>query len=241
MLIAEIFDYLNYGALSQVSLGDSNASGISEESYPALVSHLNIALLELHKRFPLRMREVDIKLNTAITEYKIEAMYSIVTGIVSPETPVLYLLDTLEKPFINKLLRIERVFTSNADIEGEYPLNDYANSISLYTNAFNYLTVVSPNDTDILTIHYRAAPTRVAIAKFDPDTQQIHIPETLVEPLLYYIAHRVHGSIASIDGNTSEATMYLQKFETSIRQIKIDGLIENINTTSIHAKTNGWV
>ena len=242
MLLAEIFDHLNYGELSQLGLGNENKTGLSEDNYSALTSHLNMGLLELYKRFPLRKGTVNIQRDPTILEYKINSSYSIISGIVGANTPVLYLIDTLIKPYTNRLVKIERITTDNIEVVGDVPLNDVNESLSIFTPEYNIITVPATTGlNELLTIYYRAAPERINLVGADPDTLDIPIPEFLVEPLLFYMASRAHGSISSIDGNMSEATMYLSKFEASVLKAKEEGVVENTNRTNINAITNGWV
>lgn len=42
MKLRDIFTQLTYGELSQVSLGGAASGAISEENYPAVVSHIKI-------------------------------------------------------------------------------------------------------------------------------------------------------------------------------------------------------
>ena len=243
MLLAEIFDYLNYGELSQLGLGNENRTGLSQDNYSALTSHLNLGLTELYKRFPLRKGTINIQRDPTILEYKIAAKYSTVTGIVGASTPILYLIDTLAKPFTNRLVKIERITTDNTEVIGDVPLNDVNEELSIFTPEYNIITVPAITGlTELLTIHYRAAPERINLdGDYDPETLEIPIPESLAEPLLFYMASRAHGSISSIDGNMSEATMYLSKFEASVLKAKEEGVVENTNRTNIKPIVNGWV
>jgi hypothetical protein len=242
MLLSEIFDHLNYGELSQLDLAGATSTGVPSASYPALVSHLNISLVELYKRFPLRLREIDIKLDASITEYKLEVEYSIITGTVTEAIPVLYLIDTVADPFITRnVLKIERVETDDTDVTEDLRLNDISDDDSVFTTAFNYLKVPTPNDTDTLTVHYRSAPDHILVAGLDPSTVSIPIPDSLLEPLVYYMAARAHANLPGMDGNMGEHSLYLQKFEASVAKIKQLGLVENNHTRNTRFEDNGWV
>ena len=61
MLLSEIFDQLTYGELSQTILGGKAGGVIAQESYPAVISHINLGLTELYKRFPIKVREIEIQ------------------------------------------------------------------------------------------------------------------------------------------------------------------------------------
>ena len=239
MLLCDIFSHLNYGELSQLSLAGADEQGITSAAYPAIISHLNMGLIELYKRFPLRMREVDIKLDSTITEYSLTAPFGLNSG--SSET-VKYLIDTPTDNFLDRVLKIERVETDDIEVLEDLPLNDSTDTTSVYTLGFNILKVISPNDTDTLTVHYRSAPDKIVnSANIDPETLDIPIPQSLLEALVYFIAGRAHANVPSIDGNPSESITYLQKFEASVAKVEQLSLIENTNTTNERLVTNGWV
>lgn len=237
MLLSEIFDQLNYGELSQVVLGGADESGIAEESYPALVAHLNMGLIELHKRFLIRKRQIDLQLYSTIDTYYLKEQFALNSGSAEP---IKYLLDTATDLFTDRVLRIERIETSDTDVVGDLPLNDENDDDTLYAYAYNVLKVPTPNDIDVLTIHYRAGPTKISATNLVPATTDIPIPDTMFNPLVYFIAARAHANVPTLDGH-NESTMYMQKFEASVQEIINLGLHENENTTNTRLKDNGWV
>jgi len=238
MLLSEIFEHLNYGELAQVSLAGAEEEGIVSGAYPAIISHLNMALITLYTRFPLRIREVQIQLYSSITEYQLKASFATNSG--SLESPK-YLIDTANDPFLARILKVERVETDDPKIVDDLPLNDLTEETSVHTTAYNTLKVPTPNDTDILTVHFRAAPDKIIAAGLDPETVEIPIPDSLLEPLVYYIASRAHANVPSLDGQPTDSMMYLQKFEQSVAKVEALGLIENTHTNNTKLENNGWV
>jgi len=237
MLLSEIFDYLNYGELSQIKLGDNRETGIAATAYPAVVTHLNMALIELYKRFPIRQREIQIQTYTSITEYELKTKFSATNGT----EPIKYLLDSATDPFLARVLKVERVTTSDVDVTDDLPLNDVSNDKSILLLGYNILKVPEPNGSDILTVHYRAAPDKVVSAGLDPSIVEIPLPDSLMEPLIFYIAARAHANITSIDGNPSEGILYMQKFEASVLKAKEIGAIDLMHESNNRPCNNGWV
>ena len=71
MLLSEIFEQLTYGELSQINLGGKDDGGIASSDYPAVVAHINMALTELFKRFPLRLKEIQLQTYSTLTTYQL--------------------------------------------------------------------------------------------------------------------------------------------------------------------------
>jgi hypothetical protein len=238
MLLAEIFEQLSHGELGKLFIGGIDDEGINVNSHPELVAHINLGLLELHKRFPIKIKEIAIQQYSTITEYYLQEKYATNSG--SAESP-LYLLDTPNELFKANVLKIEKVTTTNAEITGNMPLNDSANDDSIYTTAYNTLKVPTPNDVDILTVSYRASHDLLIGDGIDPDTTEIEIPYSLLDPLLLFVASRVHANTPSLDGQQNDSMLFLQKYEASIALVEQHSLIENTHTTNTKLDDNGWV
>lgn len=54
MKLIEIFNQLTFGELAQLSMGGMDAGEINDKNYDAVLSHINLGLTALHKRFPLK-------------------------------------------------------------------------------------------------------------------------------------------------------------------------------------------
>lgn len=232
MLLSDIFEQLTYGELSQLSIGGMNDGEITPERYTPIIAHINLGLTELYKRFPLRIKDVQIQQYEAITSYILEEDFTVSTGTAT----IKYILDSND-PFTNNLLRIEQVYD---DIKEEYyPLNNVSDSKSLHVTAFNTIRVPTPVSTNTMTVSYRYNHPRIEVAGLDPFTYDVDLPQSLLEPLLYYVASRAYSGVPALDGQ-NQGLEYLQKFEASIAKITELSLVTNNSRSNQKIWINGW-
>jgi len=234
MLLSDFFEQLTYGEFSQLYLGGTeDDTGILAENYPKVISHINLGLTELHKRFPLKLEEVQIQQYAAISSYVLEEDYTVSVGTQGTK----YILDAAN-PFTNTVLRIEKVYD---DIEEEYYLlNDDQDEDSLTTTAFNTIKVPTPLNTNTMTVTYRSTHDKIVVAGLVPSTTELGIPDSLIESLIYYVASRAHSSLATLDTGVNEGNVYLAKFEASIAKVTELSLITNVNRSNRKIWNNGW-
>lgn len=234
MLLHTIFEQLSHGELAQLAIGNKDGAGIVPESYPAITAHLNLALTALYKIFPLRMEEAIIQQNQATNLYFLSKQFAVNGG---SDEPVKYLIDTVNKPFIDNVLKIERIVNEEGE---EIPLNDINDDNSIFTPSFNSIQIPDPIDTVTVGVIYRADHTEINPINLDPKTLDVPIPNSLLEPLLFYIASRAYASVPMVDG-INQSAGYLNKFEASIQRIKNLDLVNDDEKPNQKLWNNGWV
>lgn len=248
MKLSEIFTQLTYGELSQLSLGGGESGEISPSNYPKILSHVNLALTALYKRFPLKEGQLTVALQTGRITYPLTSAYAVANR--RSRESVRYIVDTQDEPFINDILKIERVYT---DTGFEMGLNDEADKYTCTTPTSTTLrvpaSVVSqsmdlPQElrTTNLTVVYRANhPTlAVSLGGFDPDRVEVELPYSHLEPLLLNIASRVHNPI----GMTNEfhaGNSYAAKYEMACAELERVNLRVDQGSQNTRLEKNGWV
>ena len=193
MKLSELFELLQYGELANlpVSGGIDDVKGIRVQDYPVLISHINLALTDLHTKFNLKEREVAVQQYEAITQYQLDAKFA-VTNTGSTE-PVKYILDSESNPFTDDILRINSIF----DEAGcELPINNENQTTSLFLNGYKTLQVPFPADDNTIFVMYRANHTKLVSSIPDLDAE-VEIPAFCVEAVLSYVASRVHSQRTS--------------------------------------------
>lgn len=239
MLLSEIFDYLNYGELAPLAIGNETEGGIPTESFPKVVSHLNLGLLALYTEFPLRHNSVVVQMRSDVTKYILKPQYS----VNNISEPITYILDTVTEPFVGRVLKINKVVSS--DEEECLLLNDSNDSNTtentVRTIAHNVLQVSNPDPSHTLTVYYREGPEKIDPVGLDPTTTEIELSETLIEPLLYYIAARAHARTPALEGQQSISSLYMQKYDRALSILKENGVIENHPIINDSLTRNGWV
>jgi len=247
MKLSDLFDQLSYGELSQLEMGGADNIGISYEDYHRIVPHINLGLLELHKRFPIRIQEVIVQQYDHIQTYTLHSRFA-TSNTESTESPK-YIMDSAIYPFADNILKIEKVFNEDGQ---EYHLNETDPYIirtennytskrawSVHTPAYNKIQIPYPMAENTLLVEYRAAHDKILIPELDPEEVNIDIPAALLEALLFYIAARV---FTSMGGDNSQVGMvYMQKFEASCKLAETYNLFNEDNVTNQKLEANGWV
>lgn len=234
MLLSELFEQLTHGELSQLDKATNEGLGITPESYPFIVAHVNMALTSLYKIFPLRMQEAIIQQEESIATYFLAKKFAVNGG---SNEPIKYLLDTVNAPFVDNVLRIDEVVNEAGDT---ILLNDVMEPTSIHTPNYNSILVPDPVQGELLSVLYRADHDPILVEGLIPNTYDLGIPNTLMEPLLFYIAFRAYASSPPIDG-VSQSIGFLNKFEASIKRIKDLDLINEDEQPNRKFSDRGWV
>jgi len=229
MLLSEIFDQLATGELAQHKYGKSGV--IEPADYPALIRHVNMALTELHKRFPLKTKELKIAQFSNISLYHLNIKHA-VSNTGSTETK--YIIDSADNPFLDDLIKIDSVYD---DYGEQIPLNDEALDKSVFMAGYD--TIQIPFSVDGLNIYviYRAKHADISTISL-PNETEVDIPSTLLEPLLSYIAARCYSTLNSQLGNTT-SSFYFSKFNLYCEKITEDNVLNearSMTNNKLHYK-----
>lgn len=248
MKLIEIFNQLTYGELSQISMGDEPLGVLSEKNYPRIVPHINLGLLALHKRFCLKENSLVLELQPDQVLYPIKLEYAAMSE--DSDQNVRTIIDTEEAPFLDDLLKIERVYSD----EGfEFELNNRADPFSLMTPSYNVLRVPlnmvadgvetpAPYFTENLTIHYRAKHFEITedTGLDDPEFTEIDLPYSHLEALLLFVASRIHNPIG-MDNQFHTGNNYAAKYEAECQRLEMVNFSVDQGSQSTRLYRNGWV
>jgi len=249
MKLAEIFAQLTHGELSQISLGGAAAGEVNKSGYLQLVSHVNLGLTALHKRFQIKENRLILKLTQGVISYPLKSSYA-VNGLAS-FVPVRTIQDTTLDPFRDDILKVERVISN---LDWEFELNNESEKYSVFTPTFNTLRihkdlVTGSKDlpawlrTESMTVIYRANH-HILTSDDDidsPDDQEVELPDSYLEPLLYFIASRIMNPIGSGQGEMNMGNNYAAKYEQACQAIELANLRVDQGSQSTNLRRNGWV
>jgi hypothetical protein len=248
MKLKEIFDQLTHGELSQLSIGGSDAGAIDPANYGKVLSHVNMGLTALYKRFPLKESRLTIELQTGMTTYPINSNFA-VNSRRSRES-VRFIKDLAVEPFKDDIHKIERVYTSTGY---EMGLNDETDPFSVFTPTATVLRVPElvvagsvdlPDElkTETLEVVYRANHPIIVqgIGLFEPDRIDVELPYSHLEALLFYVASRVHTP-TGMTNETNMGNTYYQKYEASCQQLEVSNLRVDQGSQNSRLYRNGWV
>lgn len=233
MLLSTIFEHLTHGELRQLPIGGAeHDEGITEENYPAIVSYVNLALIELHTKFPLKLDTVVIQQYANITKYVISNMNAVSNTL---SNRVKYVIDSASEPFLNNILKIESI----VDELGEtIPLNIPSDVTSILTPNYNEIQIKYPEATKAISVTYRATHEHINIEGLRPANVDIPIPPSMLQALLMFIAHR---ATLGLSETNVESDGYLAKFEHACNKITNEDIVNETEYTNTRPEINGWV
>ena len=238
MNLLDVFTALTYGELKTLSLGnfcpEDYESTPDPKDYAQIMSHITLALTELHKRFLLSTEELFIQQYAHIEIYSLTWPYA-ATNAGSSET-YKYILDTSENPFQDNVLKVEECYN---EIGEQLILNESKEDESLFTPSFNTIQVPNPVSANVLGVQYRADHPKLVYTKgMNPAEVEVALPRGLLEALLYYVAMRNFSGLNTDDNH--EGNNYRSKFEQSCAQYKLDGLNLQPEMENNNFDARGW-
>ncbi len=238
IILQDVFDTLAHGELSNIFLRNNTHATLEESQYKRVVSHINMGLMELYKRFNLRESSLTLHTHKDVTTYYLRAnrvgdLYEMGSEhyILSQDTDVCVEGDLLE---------IIEILDSDGVI---MPFNDKSQKNPIKTLAFDILQLTPADPADILTVNYKAGHPKIDVSyNFDPTDIELELPPVLLEPLLAYVAFRVYkpmGANSSAE-DADKSIAYQRDYELSCQKIDTFGLDMQQNNTSENFERNGW-
>ena len=188
MLVSDVIIDAKYGELQQLAVKGNDE---------AVLSYINMGMLELYKRFNLRTEEALVTLEANSTIYVLDST-----------------LDNVDMLDDCDLVYIQEVYGEDGKA---IPVNLEDDPLSILTPSYDTIQVPNPEDGTVISVIYSATPTRLTDV-----TDAIRLPMSLYEALLHYVGYRGHGSI---DGNiNTENNTHYMRFEKSCNTAKEYGL-----------------
>ena len=238
MKLSEVFTQLTYGELSQLSLGGASEGTINSSNYKQVVQHVNLGLLALYKRFPLKEGRVAFNLQAGKFTYPLDT-----------RDDVVFLESAISDEFTDNILKIERVYTEKGF---ELALNDSADPLSCFTPSNTVLRVapaIVAASADLpellrtatLSVVYRAMhPIITVTTGFSPSRVELELPYTHLEPLLYFVASRVNNPIG-MSNEFHAGNSYAAKYEKACQELEMVNLRVDQGSQNTRLERAGWV
>ena len=195
MTVQQIIDMAKAGELKNLVLDTDT-----------ILAALNLGIIELYKRFPLRVEEAIVSLDGSKQYYKMDG--------TDPDVDM-----PTDAPYMWIVSAYGEVPTDSGVSVNELPINDEDNPLSI--NTVNWYTIQIPMsiDNETISLIYVAAPALLTIADL---SKTLPIPPQLYEALLHYVGYRAHGAL---DGNIqAENSTHYQRFEASCQRAKESGM-----------------
>jgi hypothetical protein len=201
-------------------------------AYAQFMSHVNLGLNSLYKRFLLASKETYIQQYEAIEEYTLHSRYA--QSNTESTEPIKWVQDSVTKPFQDDVLNIEQCYSEIGDL---LPLNDPTEELSIYTPTYRSIQVLWPNEFNVIAIQYRADHPRLKYTYgMDPELIEVMVPNALQEALIFYIANRAFGTLEGQEGQS-----YFMKYENSCKGVEKYGLQIRGEPGDWRFDRHGWV
>lgn len=198
--------------LELAKVSELNGLGIASND-EATLGFLNMGVLELYKRFTLKVEEHIITLveNVSIYEMPEDFMWLVSAyGEVDKQSPM---------P-VNVL-----------------PINEEDNPLSINTVSWNKVQVPVSSYGSYISCIYVASPYMYLVSDLD---NRIDIPLQMVDPLLAYIGYRANSAIDT--GVQTEDNAWYIRFENSCTRVRTEGMMNsNDMFTNGRIDTRGFV
>jgi hypothetical protein len=236
--VKEIFDLLASGELSNIKLSKTSTGALSEAEYVKVVGHLNLGVLELHKRFVLLKDELRLHACPANKRYYLRPER--VSSIQNMNSRT-YIEQT---DYNRQAINIVKVIEIYNDIGEPLSMNDriqipYINEIS-----FDTLDISKLKSNQIFDIVFQSFPDSIVVDEdFDPAEYNLNIPRNIIEPLLYYIAARTYKPMGTNESTVQadKSVSYQQQYELACQKIETYGLEAQYDESRTSFQDNGWV
>lgn len=196
MTVQQIIDLAKSGELKQLAVKDDTE---------AILGYLNLGLIELYKRFPLKVEEVLITLQDDQDIY------------------------TLPSNYMWLIAAYGEVSEFSTAIVNILPINEEDEPDSVNTISWNKVQIPLSVAGAYVSLIYAASPTYVTSADLD---EEVEFPVQLVEALLHYIGYRAH---VSQNGELqSENNLHYQRFEISCNRVVQSGMLTSDDMSMRH-------
>jgi len=235
MKLSELFEILQYSEMAGTGvLGLKNDDGIPVAKYPQVISYVNRGLTQLHTEFLLKEAILTIQHIEGRTDYPIDIKYAVSDPAVEDK----YILDTVDTPYIEDLIKIEYMVDEVGDI---IVMNDADDPLSYFTPGFKTIQVAAVNVETVFHVAYRARHAIIPMDTTDLTTVEIGIPDNFIDALIYYVASKAYATVNSTDSRQASIAQY-QYYLVAVKMLKDLNMGTNgYSVINRKGSNNGWV
>ena len=182
MILQDIVNAAKFSELNSTALKDNTE---------AIITFLNLGMLELYKRFPVKTAEATYPVGSTTTLYALPPnfMYPIAVYGENKDGVI--------------------------DIEEKITVNEESDEQSVFFPNHKQVQVSSEIEGSRISVIYVAKPESYTV---DDLGSEVDLPETLVEALLHYIGYKAHLGIRG-DGQAENNAHYI-RFDASCRKAR---------------------
>jgi hypothetical protein len=182
MIVQDIVNAAKYSELSSTAV---------KENTDAILTFLNLGLLELYKRFPLKTAEVTYPIGS---------------------TTLLY---SLPSNFMYPVAVYGENYKGELDLETKIPVNEEGSDLSIFIPNHKQVQIPSAIEGTRVSVIYVTKPETYTQDDLGSD---VDLPETLIEALLHYIGYKAHIGIRG-DAQAENNAHYI-RFDASCKKAR---------------------
>ena len=161
-----------------------------------VLGFINLGVLELYKRFTLKVEEWIIALEDGQSYY------------TAPED-FMWIIAAYGEIGVDSVMQVNVL-----------PVNEEDNPLSINTVGWNKIQIPLSVTGAYVSVIYAATPEHYTVAE---DTKTINIPPQMIEALLAYIGWRANSTIDT--GVQTEDSVWYRRFEDSCSRLEVKGFI----------------
>lgn len=182
MTIRQVIDLAKTSELANLSIGNKDE---------IVLGYINLGMIELYKRFNLRVEEWVITLEDNVDIY------------------------TTPSDFMWAIAAYGEVTDNKTDSVNELPINEEDNPLSINTVKWNKIQVPLSVTGAYVSIIYAASPVYYTMNDLE---LEIDLPIQMIDAMLAYIGYKANSTIDS--GIQTEDSVWYSKFEASCARLE---------------------
>jgi hypothetical protein len=182
MKVQEVIDIARYSELASVAVKDN---------IPAIIAFLNLGMIELYTRFPIKTEEYVVSLQEGVTTYE------------------------MPSDFMYAVAAYDEVPEGSTDLVLPVPINEEDDPYSIFFPDWNTVQIPLVASNSYISIIYVTKPTPITDQDLD---KEIELPVTLVDALVSYLGYRAHLGVRS-DGQ-SENNAHWARFDRNCKKAR---------------------
>ena len=193
-----------------------------------IVSHLNLAMIELYNRFDLATEEAIVTLRPDIPK----TVYTLSSS--DPDVTV------GDEPLVDHTFK--SIMSIYDDKGRQLSLNDEEDPRSIYTITYNQIQVPLVDDISYLSVIYKCNPEPVEFVddgNGNAVDTEVRLPTQLIEAVLHYIGYRAY--LALNGDNQNNSNVYYKYFLNACSQAETLGLVTSSTVPAINVVKRGYL
>lgn len=244
--IEEVVNLLAEAELSNVMYTDLESKKLNPTKVLALVRSINLGLLELHKRFPLKTGTLTLNLQPNLRRYYLRPEYQV--GKAPRPGVIQYIAQGTDRLEAGELLKVEKVLNPDG-LELDLNISDSYIGVScpqfdvLEINTFAQAHFTEHRYATLIVEYRKTAKQLMVFEDSLPEellAQNVDLPYTHLQALVYFVAKRLRSPIGFSQNSAQEAVNYNTLYETECNNLNMLGLYSDQHGSTDRFTRGGW-